>query len=117
MRNDAADPEADAVRSSWARDRFGSQLSSIPRSPMEPSRRWQSHRGLPRDQLVISTKKTLPAEDQANPAEEVVKGLEQSLKSLGTDYIDIYHLHGVEPKDYGFEKQTDACDAAPAGSR
>jgi len=58
--------------------------------------------GLPRDRVVISTKKTLPTPDQANPEAEIVKGLEQSLKLLGTDYIDVYHLHGVEPKDYKF---------------
>jgi L-galactose dehydrogenase len=60
--------------------------------------------GVPRDRLIISTKKTLPAEDHPDPAAEVVKGLEQSLKQIGTDYIDIYHLHGVEPKDYEFAK-------------
>ena len=60
--------------------------------------------GVPRDRLVISTKKTLPAKDSADPAAEVVKGLEQSLKLLGTDYIDVYHLHGVEPPDYEFAK-------------
>ena len=58
--------------------------------------------GLPRDRVVISTKKTLPTPDQANPEAEIIKGLEQSLKLLGTDYIDIYHLHGVEPKDCEF---------------
>jgi L-galactose dehydrogenase len=61
--------------------------------------------GLPRDQVVISTKKTLPSEDDPDPETEVIKGLEQSLKFLGTDYIDIYHLHGVEPKDYGFAQK------------
>jgi aryl-alcohol dehydrogenase-like predicted oxidoreductase len=61
--------------------------------------------GLQRDQLVISTKKTLPSEDDPDPETQVSKGLEQSLKFLGTDYIDIYHLHGVEPKDYGFVKK------------
>ncbi|MGH7795422.1 MAG: aldo/keto reductase [Candidatus Binatia bacterium] len=60
--------------------------------------------GMPRERLVISTKKTLPAEDHADPAAEVVKGLEQSLKVIGTDYIDVYHLHGVEPQDYEFAK-------------
>lgn len=60
--------------------------------------------GVPREKLVISTKKTLPPEDHPNPHAEVVKGLEQSLKLLGTDYIDVYHLHGVEPKDYDFAK-------------
>jgi aryl-alcohol dehydrogenase-like predicted oxidoreductase len=60
--------------------------------------------GVPRDRLVISTKKTLPAADHAHPEDEVVKGLEQSLKLIGTDYIDVYHLHGVEPKGYSFAK-------------
>ena len=58
--------------------------------------------GIPRERLVISTKKTLPLPGDANPAKEVRKGLEQSLKLLGTEYIDVYHLHGVEPKDYEF---------------
>jgi aryl-alcohol dehydrogenase-like predicted oxidoreductase len=61
--------------------------------------------GIPRDRLVISTKKTLPDAAQAGPEEEIKKGLEQSLKYLGTDYIDVYHLHGVEPKDYDFAQE------------
>jgi aryl-alcohol dehydrogenase-like predicted oxidoreductase len=60
--------------------------------------------GIPRDRLVLSTKKTLPARDHVDPAGEVKKGLEQSLKLIGTDYVDVYHLHGVEPKDYDFAK-------------
>jgi aryl-alcohol dehydrogenase-like predicted oxidoreductase len=60
--------------------------------------------GIPRDRLVISTKKTLPSSDDPDPEKEVKRGLEQSLKLLGTDYIDVYHLHGVEPKDYEFAK-------------
>jgi L-galactose dehydrogenase len=61
--------------------------------------------GIPRDRLVISTKKTLPAADHPSPEDEIKKGVEQSLKHLGTDYIDVYHLHGAEPKDYGFAKE------------
>jgi aryl-alcohol dehydrogenase-like predicted oxidoreductase len=60
--------------------------------------------GVPRDRLVISTKKTLPPSDHPSPQAEVVKGLEESLTLLGTDYIDVYHLHGVEPKDYEVAK-------------
>jgi len=60
--------------------------------------------GMPRDRLIISTKKTLPPENHPDPEAELIKGLEQSLRSIGTDYIDVYHLHGVEPKDYGFAK-------------
>jgi L-galactose dehydrogenase len=61
--------------------------------------------GLPRDRLIISTKKTLPVADHPSPEDEIKKGVEQSLKHLGTDYIDVYHLHGVEPKDYDFAKE------------
>lgn len=61
--------------------------------------------GVARDKLIISTKKTLPPADHSNPAEAIIEGLEQSLRSIGTDYIDIYHLHGVEPKDYVFAKE------------
>lgn len=59
-------------------------------------------KGLARDNLVISTKKTLPAHDHPDPDGEIRRGLEQSLKAIGTDYIDVYHLHGVEPKDLDF---------------
>lgn len=55
---------------------------------------------LPRDRIVISTKKTPPPPDHPDPGTEIRKGLEQNLRRLGTDYIDIYHLHGVEPEDY-----------------
>lgn len=61
--------------------------------------------GIRRDRLIISTKKTLPPPDHPDPENEIKQGLEQSLKLLGTDYIDVYHLHGVEPKDYDFAKQ------------
>src|SRR5262249_21835215 len=60
--------------------------------------------GIPRDRVVISTKKTLPHASHKNLENEIKKGLEQSLKQLGTDCIDVYHLHGVEPKDYDFAR-------------
>lgn len=56
--------------------------------------------GVPRDRLVISTKKNLVPEDHADPEGEIRCSLEQSLKNLGTDYVDVYHVHGAEPKDY-----------------
>ncbi len=60
---------------------------------------------IPRDRLVISTKKTLPDTGHPCPEDEIKRGLEQSLKQLGVDYIDVYHLHGVEPKDYDFARE------------
>jgi len=51
--------------------------------------------GISRDQFVISTKKTLPDENHKDPAGEIRRGLERSLRHLNTDYVDVYHLHGV----------------------
>lgn len=55
---------------------------------------------VPREKVVISTKKAFPLAGSADPVKQVRQGLEQSLKQLRTDYIDIYHVHGVEPQDY-----------------
>ena len=57
---------------------------------------------VPREEVVLSTKKGFPLADPNNPAKEARKGLEQSLKRLRTDYIDIYQIHGVEPADYPY---------------
>ena len=50
-----------------------------------------------RESLIVSTKKSTFG--KITP-EDVNKSFERSLKALGTDYIDIYHLHGVIPRDY-----------------
>ncbi len=55
--------------------------------------------GMDRESLIISTKKQTM--DRITP-EKVQKSLEKSLKKLGTDYIDIYHLHAVRLKDYDY---------------
>ena len=51
---------------------------------------------LPRDQVVISSKKS----SKGHGPETVAKSCEESLRRLGTDYIDIYSLHGLLPWDY-----------------
>jgi aryl-alcohol dehydrogenase-like predicted oxidoreductase len=56
-------------------------------------------KGLRRDSIVISTKKRVG--DKLTP-NEVITGLENSLKRLGTDYVDIYNLHGVRPAQYDY---------------
>jgi len=59
----------------------------------------QAIRGIPRHQLVLSTKKNTWGEHPITPA-EVRLSLEASLKRLGTDYVDIYSLHGVDAEQY-----------------
>lgn len=61
--------------------------------------------GLPREQLVISTKKNIVPEDHSCPEQEIRKSLDRSLRTLGTDYVDVYHVHGAEPKDYNNAKE------------
>jgi L-galactose dehydrogenase len=56
-------------------------------------------RGFPREHVVLSTKKTTFLEPRVEPA-DVVSSLEASLQRLRTDYVDIYHLHGVRPDAY-----------------
>lgn len=58
--------------------------------------------GIPRDQVVLSAKKTVPPSSHPDPAVELQNSLEKSLGQLGTDYIDVYHLHGVEPDEYRY---------------
>jgi L-galactose dehydrogenase len=53
--------------------------------------------GVKRDEVVISTKKSY--RNDISP-ELVRQGVEASLQRLQTDYIDIYNLHGVRPRDY-----------------
>ncbi len=56
-------------------------------------------KGIDRDKLIISSKKMVR---EGMTSGEVQEGLEKSLKNLGTDYIDIYHLHGVTPEAYDY---------------
>ena len=55
-----------------------------------------------RDQLLISTKATFRTSTGKDPNDvgssryHLIRACEASLKRLGTDYIDIYHLHGFD---------------------
>ena len=58
-------------------------------------------KGLPRERLVIATKARV---GRLSPA-EAVASLDRSLALLGTDYIDIFQLHGVGPNAYGHARE------------
>jgi aryl-alcohol dehydrogenase-like predicted oxidoreductase len=53
-----------------------------------------------RDKLLISTKATFPMGDGPNELgssrSHLTQQVEASLRRLGTDYIDIYHMHGFD---------------------
>ncbi len=57
-------------------------------------------RGRPRDKVVICTKAPFGVSNPNATAESAVRSLDRSLKELGTDYIDVYQLHGVAPRAY-----------------
>lgn len=57
-------------------------------------------RGLERDSVVISTKSRIRAGGEPLGAAGVVANLEASLRRLNLDHVDVFHLHGIAPKDY-----------------
>ena len=54
--------------------------------------------GRDRSSIIISTKKSTRRQEVT--AQTLMASLEQSLQNMGTDYIDLYNLHGVVPQDY-----------------
>jgi aryl-alcohol dehydrogenase-like predicted oxidoreductase len=69
-------------------------------------------KGRPRSSVVISTKSHFSGFDGSNPlsASAIVANLEASLRALGTDYVDVFHLHGLRPDQY----DRAMADAVPA---
>ncbi len=59
-------------------------------------------KGVRRDDVVISTKSTVKVEGTRLTAEQLVANLDHSLTQLGSDYVDVYMLHGVAPVDYDY---------------
>jgi aryl-alcohol dehydrogenase-like predicted oxidoreductase len=55
---------------------------------------------VPRGSIVICTKAPFSISRPNSTAETAVASLDHSLRQLGTDYIDVYQLHGVPPSAY-----------------
>src|SRR5438477_7378718 len=60
----------------------------------------QAIKGVPRDSIVIATKAWIPRREVRSAAERAVASLDKSLRVLGTEYVDIFQLHGVSPAAY-----------------
>ena len=60
----------------------------------------QAIKGRPRDTIVIATKATFGRGGSPQGPEPVIASLDNSLKQLGTDYVDVFQLHGVPPHNY-----------------
>ncbi len=59
-------------------------------------------RDTPRDQVVLSTKAGVNWKERKATAGDFKERIEASLRRLGTDTIDVFHLHGVSPGDYTY---------------
>ena len=62
-------------------------------------------RDVPRDEVILSTKKGVYRDDVPVSAADFTAGVEQSLRELGVDTIDIFHLHGVKAHQYPHARQ------------
>ncbi|MEZ5823943.1 MAG: aldo/keto reductase [Geminicoccaceae bacterium] len=56
--------------------------------------------GLPRDEIVISTKSQIFIGGRLIGPEELLAHLDASLQRLATDHVDLFHLHAVRPEHY-----------------
>lgn len=55
-----------------------------------------------RDQVIVSTKASPGWAEERVDAAGLRTSLEQSLRRLDTDYVDVFHLHGVMPDQYDY---------------
>lgn len=63
-------------------------------------------KGYERDTLVLSTKAMVHKANGRQSPKQVTLSLEQSLQSLGVDYVEVFHLHGVHPNEYDYVYET-----------
>ena len=58
--------------------------------------------GVHRKDIILSTKKSTTTDGRQITPAELARGLDDSLTRLQTDYVDIYHLHGVRAEQYDY---------------
>lgn len=57
-------------------------------------------KSMPRDQIVVCTKAPFSWSSGRADPQGIVASLDNSLRQLDTDYVDVYQLHGVPPANY-----------------
>jgi aryl-alcohol dehydrogenase-like predicted oxidoreductase len=58
-------------------------------------------KAIPRENVVIATKARIFRDDPRG-AENMAASLDNSLRLLGTDHVDVFNLHGVEADEYDY---------------
>ena len=61
---------------------------------------------IPRDQVVVATKAFIHRNDEWSSPERVIASLDNSLRLMGTDYVDVFNLHGIEAYEYDYALNT-----------
>jgi aryl-alcohol dehydrogenase-like predicted oxidoreductase len=61
---------------------------------------------IPRDQVVVATKAQIHRNNDWATPERVVASLDNSLRVMGTDYVDVFNLHGVLADEYKYAMET-----------
>ena len=60
----------------------------------------QALRGVKRDSVVVATKAQIVFGARPVTPARMMEGLEESLRQLGTDYVDVFQMHGIAPAQY-----------------
>jgi aryl-alcohol dehydrogenase-like predicted oxidoreductase len=63
-------------------------------------------KSIPREQVVVATKSTVHRNNEWWTPERVVASLDNSLRLMGTDYVDVFNLHAVELSQYDYVLNT-----------
>jgi aryl-alcohol dehydrogenase-like predicted oxidoreductase len=64
-------------------------------------------KSIPRDKVVIATKAQIMTRDGTPiPTARVIESLDNSLRVMGTDSIDVFNLHGLEEHEYDYAMET-----------
>jgi aryl-alcohol dehydrogenase-like predicted oxidoreductase len=59
-------------------------------------------KSIPRDSVVVATKSTVRRSGEWWTPERVIESLDNSLRLMGTDYVDVFNLHAVDPDMYDY---------------
>ena len=63
-------------------------------------------KSIPRHEVVVATKSTVRRNGEWWTPERVVASLDNSLRVMGTDYVDVFNLHAVERDAYDYALDT-----------
>jgi len=63
-------------------------------------------KSMPREQVVVATKSTVRRNGEWWPPQRVVASLDNSLRLMNTDYVDVFNLHAVDPEYYDYALTT-----------